>query len=131
VYLPMLMVTLLLIAGCRSEGVADEPTPALLKDPDAQTRAELRRTVSAALGGAAVTLADDALTGTSLLVIERRRHVDAQGRRIMGRDLGTSDRFMLFLQDGRCYLEHLGQEQRWPLPAAECVAAPGEGNEAR
>jgi hypothetical protein len=125
-------------AGCRSDTVAGgsegaagsggaaNSTPALLKDPDAATRAELRRVVSAALGGVDVTLSDQALTDTSLLVIERRRHVDPAGRRIMGRDMGTSDRFMLFMEGDQCLLEHMASGKRWPLTGAECVSAPPE-----
>jgi hypothetical protein len=123
---PLLALMLLTTTGCRSEAVVAEPTPARLAAPDAQTRAELQRVVSAALGGVEVTLSEQALTDSSLLIIERRRHVDPSGRRIMGRDMGTSDRFMLLKVGEECLLEHQGSGERWALAGAVCVRAPVE-----
>lgn len=111
----------LVLTGCRTDAVAAEGVPALLRDPDAQTRADLQRVVSEALGGAEVLLSDDALTESSLLIIERRRHVDAAGRRVMGRDLSAPDRFLLIKQGERCLLEHQASGQRWPMVGAVCI----------
>jgi len=126
---PAAILLLLALGGCRTDATASEigeAAPALLANPDERTRAELQRVVSAALGGVEVMLSDDALTTSSALVIERRRHVDDGGRPIMGRDLGTPERFLLTRQGGRCLLEHEASGRRWPLEAAECVTAAGE-----
>jgi hypothetical protein len=124
--LPVTMLLLLPLGGCHTGAAAADGEPAVLTEPDGRTRAELQRVVSEALGGVEVLLSDEALTDSSVLVIERRRHVDAAGRPIMGRDLGTPDRFLLIRQGGRCVLEHEGSGRRWPLDAARCVREAAE-----
>src|SRR5437773_2672473 len=47
--------------------------PAVLTNPTAESRAELARRVSGALHGAPITIADDALTRDSTLIVERAR----------------------------------------------------------
>ena len=117
------LLFLVALTGCRTDALAGE-TPALLVDPDASIRAELQRLVSAALGGAGITLSDAALTDSSLLIIERKPHVDASGARIMGRDLGTPEQFQLIKQGSVCLLEQIRTGARWPLQGAACVAVP-------
>jgi hypothetical protein len=77
--------------------------------------------VSGALNVPTVTLADDALTHESLLVIERRPARDAAGQRLGGRDLDAPEQFRLVLDDqGRCTLVHLGTDRRYNL-TAQCM----------
>jgi hypothetical protein len=116
----LILLVLLVSTGCRTAAMA-ESGPAVLVEPSAQTRAVLQRLISAALG-ADVTLSERALTDSHLLVIERKRHVDADGTRILGRDLGAPERFMLILDREECLLEYARTGDRWPLPGAVCVA---------
>jgi hypothetical protein len=120
------VILLLALGGCRSDATAAEGVPALLQDPDERTRTELQRVVSEALGGVAVMLSDDALTHTSLLVIERRQPVDDAGRPIMGRILEAPDRFRLIRQGGRCLLEHEASGRRSLLEGVRCVREAGD-----
>jgi hypothetical protein len=124
--LPGILCLLLALGGCRSDAATAQGVPALLKNPDERTRMTLQRVVSQALGGVAVTLSDEALTDSSLLVIERRRHLDAAGQPIMGRVLEAPDRFVLIRQNGRCLLEHEASGRRWLLEDVSCVSAAGD-----
>ena len=112
---------LLLAAGCRSLLAADA-VPARLLEPDAAARAELSAAVSAALHRDSVLLADDALVGSSLLVLERAPARDPAGTRLQGRELAGPWRFRLWLSGGPCVLEQLdGGRSAW-LSHARCSA---------
>jgi hypothetical protein len=112
----LLTCTALALSACAATAHPD--APAVLSDPGPATHAELVRIVSGALNVPTVTLADDALTRESLLVIERRPARDATGQRLSGRDLDAPEQFRLVLDDhGRCTLVHLGTERRYDLTA--------------
>jgi hypothetical protein len=106
-----------LLAACAA---AAPEVSALLVEPTAPVRAELARSVSSEFGGLPVTLADDALTASSDLVIERVPRRDAEGRPIDGRELGRPEIFRLVLAAGHCVLVHDRNGRRIPLPSAEC-----------
>jgi hypothetical protein len=97
--------------------------PAVIAEPSAATRAELLRVVTEAANGAAVTLADDALTRDSTLIVERREPRDAQGRPLSGRLLDTPQRFRLVLRDRKCVLIRESDARSWPLNDTRCVPA--------
>lgn len=108
--------------------------PALISNPTPQSRAELRRVLSVALAGAPVTIADDALTRTSVLIIERAVPRDAQGRplrSLTGRTLERPVRFRLLKSGNRCLLVREGDGRRWELTEATCVAEPVSSRPAR
>jgi hypothetical protein len=119
------------LAACRTgrhpEAVEVAPAapdvPAQIVSPTAESRAALRRAVSEALRGAPVTLADDALTRTSSLVIEPAWPRDAGGRLLGGREYGLPERFRLVLSGGRCVLVHEGNGERLTLEATSCSPA--------
>jgi hypothetical protein len=110
--------TLLLPPGLTRASPPD--VPAVLTHPDERSRAELARVVKRALGGAAATLADDALTADGTLVIQRATHRDAQGRPLDGRELGRPERFRLVRAGARCVLVHERTGRRWRLASATC-----------
>lgn len=111
----------LLVAGCISTPVpADQP--ARIVEPDDASRAELERAVSEALRVDEVMLADDALTGTSVLVVERSKLRSVEGSPpLSGRDLGTPERFRLLTDGERCVLVHDGSGRRFELAATRCA----------
>jgi hypothetical protein len=119
-FIPLLVLAL---SACRT-GAADGPVPAVLVDPDERARAELQHVVSLALGNTPVTLADDALTTGSLLLVEHGPHRDAEGRRIMGRDPSMPERFQLVLDGASCVLVQLRTGHRWPLREVTCAQQP-------
>lgn len=110
-----------LLGACRGAPVYED-VPAVIVDPDAASRAELRQVVSTALGGADVTLAPDTLTSDSRLSIERPapRGIDAPPAR--GRDLGRPERFRLVLDGPQCVLVHERTGLRWLLLDTDCAA---------
>jgi len=105
--------TLLLVTACKTGAVRAE-VPAILVDPTIESRAELHQIVGSLLGGRTVTIADDALTTQSMLVIEPKY--------LTGRDLGKPDQFRLLLSGSDCVLVHLGSDARSKLSKASCAA---------
>ncbi len=103
----------LALAACRTGAVRAE-VPARVVDPTPESRAELQHVVSSTLGGRAVTIADDALTKDSLLIIEPKN--------LTGRDLGKPDHFRLVLSDSRCVLVHQESDARIELTETSCAA---------
>ena len=111
---------LLAASGCHAH-TAQHDVPAVLTHPTSESRAELARVVSDALHAPPVTLADEALTTSDTLIVERAAHRDAQGRRIDGRASERPEHFRL-VQDGtRCVLVHEGTGRRWTLQSATCA----------
>jgi hypothetical protein len=113
-------------AGCqtpRNQGAPPE-VPAVIVRPTAASRAALARAVSAALDGVKVTLADDALTRESVLVLEHTPRRDPYGRPLSGRDLGMPERFQLLKRGDQCVLVHERTGRRTTLLATSCVDAP-------
>ena len=115
-----IVVVMALLSACKIDP-ASQTRPARIVAPTAESRAELERVVATALRRADVTLADDALTGSSVLSVAPKPVRDAQNNQIMGRDLGTPAQFLLLKQDGKCVLELRGSDQRWVLTATTCV----------
>ncbi|MEJ2133395.1 MAG: hypothetical protein P8Y95_17615, partial [Gammaproteobacteria bacterium] len=74
------LLGVLLLCACQSQANPSDDVPAVIVEPDPESRAELRQIVSGALHDAPVQLADDALTTSSLLVIERRQIRTLEGR---------------------------------------------------
>ena len=101
--------------------------PALLTNPTAESRAELVRAVSGALHGAPITLADDALTRDSTLIIERTAPRTADGVPLSGRETGRPEHFRLVKNGSRCMLVHERTGKRWTLTAATCSPVPSPG----
>ena len=108
-------------AACGTLSAQEQP--AVIAAPTAQSRAELARVVSAAMNGQAVTLADDALTRDSVLMLERRTPPGSQGQAATGRTLGAPDEFRLVLRGTRCVLVHAASGREWELAAVRCVPA--------
>jgi hypothetical protein len=97
--------------------------PALRVNPTVESLTALVQAVRSALDGASVTLADDALTRESTLLIERVVRRDADGRRIQGRELGMPERFRLVKSGASCVLVHERTGRRFALEHTECIEA--------
>ena len=105
--------------------LADSPgTPAVIADATAESRVELARVIHEALGDVPVTLADDALTGGSLLSLEHALRRDPMGRPLNGRELTRPETFELFKRGPRCVLVQSRTGREWTLHHVQCVAAP-------
>ena len=99
----------LLLATCAS---AQPEVAAVIDKPTKETRAELAQAVSSALNGAPVTLADDALTRDSLLIVEKR---------LTGRDFDRPEHFRLVKTDKHCTLVHERTGKRTTLASTTCL----------
>lgn len=108
-------------AACNSAPPRAGETPARLVNPTAETRAELERAVSEMLGGAPVTLAADALTQTSVLVLEGSRVRGPGSAPLGGREMRMPERFQLFTDGRRCVLVHGDERGRYELRRAQCI----------
>lgn len=100
---------------------AEDDVPATIVDPTPESRAELRAAVSQAMGSADVTLADDALTGSSVLLIEHGAHGNLEHGRIMGRDPGSPVQFRLVERGDRCILIDVASGARQVLTRTRCT----------
>jgi len=109
----------LALAACHARA-APRDVPAVITHSTPQSRAELVRVVSRALDRETVTLADDALTADSTLIVERTRRRDAQGLPLDGRETGRPERFRLVQSGARCVLVHERSGRRWTLRSAVC-----------
>jgi hypothetical protein len=99
-------------------------TPAVIADPTAESRRELARIIHEALGEVPVTLADDALTGSSLLSLEHAQRRDPEGRLLNGRELRRPETFELFKRGSHCVLVRSKTGREWTLHHTQCVAVP-------
>ena len=83
---------------------------------------EIRNVVENALPGRRILLANDALTTSSLLVIERRRHDSLAGTRAAGVADEAPQRFRLILDGDTCELVHLNTGKHHALTRTRCRA---------
>ena len=104
--------------------------------------AELRDVIEGVVPGRRILLADDALTKSSLLIVERRRHERLEGTPSAGVPDETPHRFRLELRDRNtapgdsrqgtratatavaCELVHLNTGKRHALQATRCRVEP-------
>jgi len=113
------LLTATLLASCRA-AVRPE-APALLVDPTPAGNAEIVAAVAAALGGAPVAVAPEALTRSSLLTFEHREPAGIPDRVLTGRDLGRPEQFRLVTDGKACYLVHETGTAHVTLLRAQCV----------
>jgi hypothetical protein len=122
----ILMLTQLAgLCACTTPEAAVQPTgreqPATILNASSEVRAELLAAVTSALRNNAITIADDALTTTNVLIIERVPARDANGRPLSGRDFGRPQHFQLLKDGEHCILVHQETGRRFPLKKARCM----------
>jgi len=110
----------LLLTGCQTMGAAAD-VPALITEPDDASRAALQAAISASFGGLYVPLADDALTESSVLLIERSPRGSLDNNPTTGRVLEQPMRFQLVKNGAECTLIDLRDDSRHVLANTSCV----------
>ena len=95
--------------------------PAVITGPDDNSRADLKAALAASFGGLDVVIADDALTQTSLLTIERGPHRTINNPSPGGRILADPFRFRLVKSGEDCILVDLRDDSRHVLADTSCV----------
>ena len=113
------MAGLILLAGCQTMAPGDD-VAALITGPTDASRQSLQNAVNDALNSE-VLLADDALTMSSNLSIERSPPRGVQGQLATGRNMEPSFRFQLVLNDADCILIDTRDAARYPLENTTCV----------
>lgn len=115
-----MIILTLLSAACSAPNV-EQDMPALLINPEPETLQEIERAVASATGGMNVTVAADALTQNSVLVIERGMQRGLDRPPELGRDPGRPYRFQLVINKSECMLLDQQTGEHWPLSDVECI----------
>lgn len=110
-----LVVTL---AGCQTMADADDKA-AIIVDPDDASRAALQSTIDGILN-TVVTIAPDALTQSSTLVIERNPPRSLQNPNPQGRNMDTPMQFRLVKNGRDCILIDERDKSRHLLENTTC-----------
>jgi len=108
------------LIACQTVATTNDK-PARIADPTAESRAALQQTVNAALN-TEVTLADDALTDTSVLLIERSVPRSLEGAPAQGRIMEMPFQFRLVINGDDCVLIDQRDESRHELKDTSCIA---------
>lgn len=109
------------VVGCQTVATGFDK-PARITDPTDDSRAALQQTVNAVLN-TNVTLADDALTDSSLLIVERSMPKSMDGSPAQGRTMEMPYQFRLVINGDECILIDQRDESRHVLQDTSCIAA--------
>ena len=110
----------LALAGCGSNGLQPD-VPAVRTSLTEASTLEIEQIVATAAGGSRIAIADNALSESSLLIVERapRERIDVPPAN--GRDYGRPDRFRLVLDGPQCFLVHEETGLRYLLKDTVCI----------
>lgn len=111
---------LIVLAGCQTIASAND-VPARITNPNDASRAALQQAVNDALH-TEVSISDDALTGSSILIIERSPPRAMQGLPATGRNMDPPIQFKLVVNDSDCILIDTRDETRHLLENTTCIA---------
>jgi len=114
-----LAVFVMSISGCKNVA-PDADQAAVITDPDAASRAALQQTVNTVLR-TDVALASDALTDTSILIIERKMPQSIEGSPAQGRTMEMPIQFRLVTDGTNCILVDQRDASRHVLADTRCV----------
>jgi hypothetical protein len=114
-------IALAAVSACATTS-AVEDVPAIIVRSGTQSGTELQSAVSKALNRTSVTLAEDALTHESTLIIEPVRLRDPKGNIAQGREMRMPELFRLVKSGHRCILIHERTGQRIELANTKCAA---------
>lgn len=117
----LLLIFVALTTACATPASSGD-VAAVITNASSQTHDEIRRVISAALNGAPVTIAPDALTQDSVLTIERTPMRDERGLLVNGRDTGRPEIFELRKKGRLCTLVQLRNDKHITLGLARCTA---------
>jgi len=106
--------------GCQTLAT-DDDVSARITNPTDDSRKALQRAVNAALD-TNVTLANNALTDSSVLTIERNPPRSMENLPAQGRNMDMPMRFRLVLNDGDCVLVYTADDSRRKLADTSCIA---------
>ncbi len=108
------------VVGCQTMATGEDMS-ARITNPTDHSRAALQNAVNDALN-TDVALADDALTDSSVLTIERHRPRSMQSPPAQGRNMDTPIQFRLVLNGSDCILIDQRDNSRHLLEKTTCAA---------
>jgi hypothetical protein len=114
------VVALLLLAGCQTI-TANDDQPAVIVQPSDASHAALKETLSAIFGGEDITLADDALTYSSMLSLENNMPNTEDSQAALGRVVTRPFSFQLIKNRQGCFLVDLRVGERHFLADTTCA----------
>lgn len=94
--------------------------PAVIVEPDEQSRQALQKAVSESLEDADIILVEDALTDSSTLVLERRRPTSRESLQGESPSQQKAEHFQLLFQGEACILVHEESGTRQMLADTRC-----------
>lgn len=116
----LLLSVFTVLAGCQTIASGSD-VAARITNPSAASRAALQQAVNDALN-TDVLLANDALTTSSILVIEKNLPGSMQNQAATGRIMDPPIRFHLVLNESECILVDQRDQSRRLLENTTCVA---------
>ena len=116
----MFLILVIVLAGCQTLESTDD-LPAWITNPDGDSRAALQAAVNEALN-TDVALADDALTDSNILTIERNLPDSLESQPAQGRNMDMPIQFKLVISGGECVLIDKRDESRRILENISCEA---------
>jgi hypothetical protein len=119
-----LALALAALAPLACTGPRAPDRPAVLAAQDSAGRAEVARVAAMAAGVTSVTLREDALAASSVLVLERRAPGGSNGAAATGRTLEGPVTLELVLRRARCMLVRSSDGSAYELREARCLPAP-------
>ncbi len=117
----VLLAALCSAGGCCKTAATEQDEAARIIAPDEASRASLQRVVNDVLG-TEVTLADGALTESSVLIIERSPPRSLQGMPTRDRTTEEPIQFRLVINHGDCILIDQRDRSRHKLEHTRCEA---------
>ena len=93
---------------------------AVIDNASRETKAELEATISRILKKPKVTIADDALTQSDILIISRTPKRNIELNPVMGRSKEIPHRFELVKIGQDCYLKYGATQERYKLETTSC-----------
>ena len=115
----LLFLPLTVLVACQTIS-ASEDVPAVIADPTEVSRADLRATLMEIFGERRITVAEDALTSTSLLVLEQGPQRTGGPEDVSGRQMLPPLRLRLVKNGDDCVLVDLRDDSRHLLADTNC-----------
>lgn len=114
------IATLILLSGCQGL-TANTDLPALIVQPNEASRAALKATLSGLFGGQEITLADNALTQSSMLSLEMNLRKQLSSQLAIGRVVTGPLSFQLIKNKNGCFLIDSRDGKRYLLIDTTCA----------
>jgi len=115
----LISLTVSLLSACSLR--ANESVAALLPENSSAARAEIVETVSKALGGKKVPIAQDVFQESSKLLLASAPVTSPAGVKVISKQAKQALVFELRKQGDNCILKRLDTEQEWLLKTKLCI----------